>query len=70
MFFIKTKKLVIIRCYVPVVSGGKVEGRGLPAIGGVAVHVQRGQQGQQLLLIATPILYRQCWLNGSCSLGY
>ncbi len=35
----------------PVVSGGQVEGGGLPPVARVTVHVQRRQQRHQLLLV-------------------
>ena len=47
----------------PVVAGGEVQRRRLPPVAGVAVHVEGGQQRQQLLLVPAAGLnsYCQCF---------
>ena len=53
----------------PVVAGGEVQGGGLAAVTGVAVHVEGGQQGQQLLLVTAPGRLQQLVLLivGACT---
>ena len=47
----------------PVVAGSEVQRRRLPPVAGVAVHVEGGQQRQQLLLVPAAGLnsYCQCF---------